>query len=52
MRVPYMTYSHRAEQVFYDAPHPCIASADDIHSSVVRPKQQPSHGSIRLYDRH
>ena len=41
-----------SEQVFYDAPHPCIASADDIHSSAARPKQQPSHGSIWLYDRH
>jgi hypothetical protein len=41
-----------AKEVFYDAPHSCIAGAGDIYSSVVRPKQQPSHGSIWLYDRH
>jgi hypothetical protein len=28
-----------AKEVFYDAPHSCIAGAADIHSSIVRPKQ-------------
>jgi len=42
-----------AKEVIYDAPHSCIAGgARDIHPSVVRPKHQPSHGSIWLYDRH
>src|SRR6516162_956827 len=41
-----------AKEVFYDAPHSCIAGARDFHSSVVRPKHQPSHGPIWLYDRH
>jgi hypothetical protein len=40
-----------AKEVFYDAPHSCIARAGTVHSSVVRPKHQPSHGSIWLYDR-
>src|SRR5215813_10658264 len=41
-----------AKEVFYDAPHSCIAGACYFHSSVVRPKYQSSHGPIRLYDRH
>ena len=40
------------KEVFYDAPHSCVAGAGDIHSSVVCPKHQSSHGSIWLYDRH
>src|SRR5262249_41440065 len=41
-----------AKEVFYEAPHSCIAGARDIHSSVVRPGHHPSHGSIWLYDRY
>src|SRR5262249_24986134 len=41
-----------AKEVFYEAPHPCIAGARDIHSSVVRPGHHPSHESIWLYDRY
>src|SRR5262245_12670089 len=42
----------KAKEVFYDTPHSCTAGAGDIHSSAVRPRHHPSHGSIWLYDRH